>query len=234
MGANAINAMAEGLAPVVERITGGRVNLRILSNLADRRLARASFSIPDALLDGGGRNGSDVAEAIVDAYRLADLDPYRAATHNKGAMNGIDAVAIATGNDWRSIEAGAHAFAARSGRSVSSRPVAFESGGPLHLDAEIGKSLSEHRLHLGLRSEEHKRELRCRQSKLTKCPPDHGFACVNLEIDSRQSPRHEIVGYPQATQGLHSPSVNGQCGGPVPRPGELVHHTHPGSKQRGL
>ncbi|MAQ14717.1 MAG: hydroxymethylglutaryl-CoA reductase, degradative [Sandaracinus sp.] len=115
MGANAINAMAEGIAPMVERLTGGTVNLRILSNLADRRCARASLKVPEMLLAGNGFTGPEVAEGIVQAYRFAAVDPYRAATHNKGVMNGIDAVAIATGNDWRGVEAGAHAFAARHG-----------------------------------------------------------------------------------------------------------------------
>lgn len=119
MGANAINAMAEGVAPLVEEITGGRVHLRILSNLADRRRARASCRVPELLLAGNGYSGAEVAEGIVQAYRFAAVDPYRAATHNKGVMNGIDAVAIATGNDWRGVEAGAHAFAARDGHYTS-------------------------------------------------------------------------------------------------------------------
>ena len=119
MGANAINAMAEGVADLVEELTGGRVNLRILSNLADRRCARAWCKIPEIHLGGNGFKGPDVAEGIVQAYRFAAVDPYRAATHTKDIMNGVDAVAIATGNDWRSIEAGAHAFAARDGRYTS-------------------------------------------------------------------------------------------------------------------
>ena len=116
MGANAVNAMAEGVAPLVEDLTGGRVYLRILSNLADRRLARASCRLPVSALAGNGRSGAEVAEGIVQAYRFAAVDPYRASTHNKGVMNGIDAVAVATGNDWRGVEAGAHAYAARDGR----------------------------------------------------------------------------------------------------------------------
>jgi len=119
MGANAVNAMAEGVAHYIEELTGGRVNLRILSNLADRRLARAECTIPELLLAGNGFTGKEVAEGIVQAYHFAAVDPYRAATHNKGVMNGIDAVAIATGNDWRSVEAGAHAYAARDGRYTS-------------------------------------------------------------------------------------------------------------------
>jgi hydroxymethylglutaryl-CoA reductase len=116
MGANLINTMAEGVAPLVEQLTGGKVFLRILSNLADRRLARASCRIPVSALADFDLSGEAIAEGIVQASRFALADPYRAATHNKGVMNGIDAVAIATGQDWRSIEAGAHAFAARDGQ----------------------------------------------------------------------------------------------------------------------
>ncbi|MCX6029782.1 MAG: hydroxymethylglutaryl-CoA reductase, degradative, partial [Chloroflexi bacterium] len=116
MGANMVNTACEALAPLVEEITGGRVNLRILSNLADRRLARARCVIPAKTLTTGELPGALVAERIVEAYVLAAVDPYRATTHNKGIMNGIDAVVIATGNDWRAIEAGAHAYAARDGR----------------------------------------------------------------------------------------------------------------------
>jgi hydroxymethylglutaryl-CoA reductase len=116
MGANMVNTVAEGVAPMVEQLTGGRVFLRILSNLSDRRRARASCRIPIAALADFGMTGEAVAEGVVQASRFAEADPYRAATHNKGIMNGVDAVAIATGNDWRAIEAGAHAYAARNGR----------------------------------------------------------------------------------------------------------------------
>lgn len=119
MGANAINTACERLAPRVEQITGGRVLLRILSNLADRRLARARCIIPLSSLATDEYHAEDVREDIITAWALAAADPYRAATHNKGIMNGVDAVVIATGNDWRSIEAGAHAYAARSGRYTS-------------------------------------------------------------------------------------------------------------------
>jgi hydroxymethylglutaryl-CoA reductase len=119
MGANAANTAAERLAPRVEAVTGGRVHLRILSNLADRRLARAACRIPSASLAFGGFTGERVRDGIVEAWAFAEADPYRAATHNKGIMNGVDAVVIATGNDWRAIEAGAHAYAARSGRYTS-------------------------------------------------------------------------------------------------------------------
>ncbi len=120
MGANTVNTIAEGLAPELEKLSGGRSVLRILSNLADRRLVKASCKIPiDKLGKGEGFPGQRVAENMIWAYRLAARDPYRAATHNKGVLNGIDAVALATGNDWRAIESGAHAFAARSGRYTS-------------------------------------------------------------------------------------------------------------------
>ncbi|MFN2225056.1 MAG: hydroxymethylglutaryl-CoA reductase, degradative [Anaerolineae bacterium] len=119
MGANTVNTAAEALAPLVEEISGGRVHLRILSNLADRRLARAMCTIPAHLLAFGDYAGADVVRGIVEAYLFAAIDPYRAATHNKGIMNGIDAVALACGQDWRAIEAGAHAYAARGGAYTS-------------------------------------------------------------------------------------------------------------------
>jgi hydroxymethylglutaryl-CoA reductase len=119
MGANAVNTACEALAPEVENITGGRVVLRILSNLADRRLARAKCVISADVLAFQSFTGQMVSKRIVQAYALAANDPYRAATHNKGIMNGIDAVAIATGQDWRALEAGAHAYAARSGHYTS-------------------------------------------------------------------------------------------------------------------
>ncbi len=116
MGANLINTMAEGIAPYLEQLTGGKVYLRILSNLADKRLARAMCRIPVPLLADFDMPGEEIAEGIAQASRFAQADPYRAATHNKGVMNGIDAAAIATGQDWRAIEAGAHAFACREGQ----------------------------------------------------------------------------------------------------------------------
>jgi hydroxymethylglutaryl-CoA reductase len=119
MGANAINTAAERLSPLVESLTGGRVHLRILSNLADRRLARARCTIPLDELAFGEYGAEEVREGIISAWAFAAADPYRAATHNKGIMNGVDAVVIATGNDWRAVEAGAHAYAARSGRYTS-------------------------------------------------------------------------------------------------------------------
>jgi hydroxymethylglutaryl-CoA reductase len=115
MGANAINTALERLAPRVEEITGGKVHLRILSNLADRRLARARCTIRLEELAFSEYSAETVRDGIIAAWAFAASDPYRAATHNKGIMNGVDAVVIATGNDWRAVEAGAHAYAARGG-----------------------------------------------------------------------------------------------------------------------
>ena len=115
MGANMINAVMETLAGPVQKITGGKVGLRILSNLADRRLAKASCKIPVHALAFENFSGEQVRDGIIEAWAFAAVDPYRAATHNKGIMNGVDAVVMATGNDWRAVEAGAHAYAVKKG-----------------------------------------------------------------------------------------------------------------------
>ena len=116
MGANLVNGMCEGIASLVETITEGEVFLRILSNLTDQSLASASVKIPAEALAIKGYDGERVRDGIIIASDFAHADPYRASTHNKGIMNGVDAVALATGNDWRAIEAGAHAYASRLGR----------------------------------------------------------------------------------------------------------------------
>ena len=116
MGANIVNSMCEGIGSFVEGVTGGRVFLRILSNLTDRALVKAHVQIPVQNLTMKGYSGEEVRDGIVLANDLALVDPYRATTHNKGIMNGVDAIAIATGNDFRAIEAAAHAYAARTGR----------------------------------------------------------------------------------------------------------------------
>jgi hydroxymethylglutaryl-CoA reductase len=133
MGANAVNTAAEAAAPLLEMLSGGRARLRILSNLSDRRRAWAACQIPVELLARGDAVGADVARGMVEANAFAWADPYRAATHNKGIMNGIDPLAIATGNDWRALEAGAHAYAARDGqyRTLTDwRLVESEQAGP--------------------------------------------------------------------------------------------------------
>ncbi len=116
MGANLVNTVAEATADRLAELTGGEVGLRILSNLCDRRCVRVRCSVPPTALADNLREGEAVRNGIVRASRFAEADPYRAATHNKGIMNGVDPVVIATGNDWRAAEAGAHAFAARDGQ----------------------------------------------------------------------------------------------------------------------
>ncbi|MFN2235958.1 MAG: hydroxymethylglutaryl-CoA reductase, degradative [Anaerolineales bacterium] len=137
MGANAVNTACERLAPHIETITGGRVHLRILSNLADRRLAQARCTIPVEALAFDDFSGEQVRDGIIAAWAFAAEDPYRAATHNKGIMNGIDAVVLATGNDWRAIEAGAHAYAARSGHYTSLSTWGMDETGNLVGNLEI-------------------------------------------------------------------------------------------------
>ncbi len=137
MGANAINTAVERIAPLIERISGGRVNLRILSNLCDRRLARASGIIPSQALATDGATGAEVLKWIIEAAAFADADPYRAATHNKGIMNGIDALMLATGNDWRAVEAGAQAYAARSGHYKSLTTWSRDDDGNLRGEIEL-------------------------------------------------------------------------------------------------
>jgi hydroxymethylglutaryl-CoA reductase len=131
MGANTVNTALEAVAPLVAEISGGRTLLRILSNLADRRLARAKGMVPISSLAHGEFSGDEVAQGIVEAWAFAAADAYRAATHNKGIMNGIDAVVVATGNDWRAIEAGAHSYAAKSGRYTSLSAWQLDTDGSL-------------------------------------------------------------------------------------------------------
>ena len=142
MGANLVNTMCEGVASLVETITGGKVFLRILSNLTDRAVATASVRIPAKNLEGKGFTGEEVRDGIILATDLATVDPYRATTHNKGIMNGVDAVAIATGNDWRAIESAAHAYAARDGQYRSlTRWYANEQGdlcGEIKIPMKVG------------------------------------------------------------------------------------------------
>lgn len=141
MGANMVNTMCERLSEELSSIAKGRAGLRILSNLADRRVFRAECRVnPESLSPknlGLNLSGKDVAQRIVEAFVFADNDSYRATTHNKGIMNGIDPVVIATGNDWRAIEAGAHAFAAQSGRYRSLSKWRIDSDGFLCGSLEV-------------------------------------------------------------------------------------------------
>ena len=132
MGANAVNTMCEALAPSLEEVTGGKVRLKILSNLADKRIFKAK-----AVFDKETMGGEHVVDAFLESYTLAVIDPYRAATHNKGIMNGIDALIIATGNDFRAIEAGAHAYAARNGQYTSFSKYYKDKDGNLVGELEI-------------------------------------------------------------------------------------------------
>lgn len=141
MGANIVNTMVEALAPTVERIAKGKVYLRILSNLADRCMAKATCVIPPKLLASDGFSGEEVRDGVVFAYEFAASDPYRAVTHNKGIMNGIDPVVIATGNDWRAVEAGAHAYAARNGSYGSMTTWSVDEQGNLVGELELPMSI---------------------------------------------------------------------------------------------
>lgn len=141
MGANIINTMVESIAPTVEELANGKVYLRILSNYADRSVAKATCVIPPHLLVGDGYSGEEVRDGIVHAYEFAASDPYRAVTHNKGIMNGIDPVVIATGNDWRAVEAGAHAYAARSGVYTSMTTWFIDEAGNLVGELELPMSI---------------------------------------------------------------------------------------------
>ncbi|MBK8135520.1 MAG: hydroxymethylglutaryl-CoA reductase, degradative [Chloroflexi bacterium] len=137
MGANIVNATVEHIAPEIERLTGGRTHLRILSNLSDHRKAKAWGRIPASELAREDISGVEIVRSIVEAAVFAEVDPYRAATHNKGVMNGIDAVVLATGNDWRAIEAGAHAFVARSGSYTSLSRYEQTAEGDLYAEIEL-------------------------------------------------------------------------------------------------
>jgi hydroxymethylglutaryl-CoA reductase len=141
MGANLINTMAEAIAPLVEEITSGKVYLRILSNLADRSLARSRCVIPPHLLKTGEFSGEEVRDGVIHAYEFAATDPYRAVTHNKGIMNGIDPVVIATGNDWRAVEAGAHAYAVKDGQYTSMTAWSKDEQGNLVGELELPMSI---------------------------------------------------------------------------------------------
>jgi hydroxymethylglutaryl-CoA reductase len=135
MGANVVNTMAEAVAPYLEAVTGGKINLRILSNLAVYRLASAKAAFAREEL------GKDTIEKLINAYEFAEIDPFRAATHNKGIMNGIDAVILATSNDWRAVEAGAHAYAALKGYKSLTKWEVSQNGdfiGTIELPLAVG------------------------------------------------------------------------------------------------
>ena len=132
MGANVVNSMCEALAPILEEITGGKIRLKILSNLADKRIVKSK-----AVFDKEKMGGEKAVDAFLESYTLASIDPYRAATHNKGIMNGIDSLIIATGNDFRAVEAGSHAYAARNGQYTSLTSYSKNENGDLVGEIEL-------------------------------------------------------------------------------------------------
>jgi len=140
MGANAVNTMCEALAPKLEELSGGKARLRIISNLATKRLARSKTVWTKKALEestGGKINGAEIVEGVLDAWAFACGDPYRGATHNKGIMNGIDAVAIACGQDWRALEAGAHAYASITGKYLPLTKYSKDKNGDLVGEIEL-------------------------------------------------------------------------------------------------
>jgi hydroxymethylglutaryl-CoA reductase len=154
MGANLVNTVAEAVADRIQELSGGRTGLRILSNLCDRRKVRVTCCVPARALAAEGFDGDEVRDGIVRASRFAEKDPYRATTHNKGLMNGLDAVVIATGNDWRAVEAGAHAYAARSGKYSPLcvwRVEGYDLIGSLEMPLSLGTVGGPSRVHEGAR-----------------------------------------------------------------------------------
>jgi hydroxymethylglutaryl-CoA reductase len=158
MGANLVNTIAEAVAPRLAQLAEGNIGLRILSNLCDRRRVRVTARVPVEVLKTEQFTGEEVREGVVSASRFAELDPYRAATHNKGIMNGVDAVVMATGNDWRGVEAGAHAFAAKLGHGGGYGPLctwrAADDGaleGRIELPIAVGTVGGTLRVHPGAR-----------------------------------------------------------------------------------
>jgi len=154
MGANLVNSMAEAVASRLAAIARAKVGLRILSNLCDRRRVRVTCRIPSEHLRTGEFSGGRVLDGVVSASRFAELDPYRASTHNKGIMNGVDAVVMATGNDWRAVEAGAHAYAARNGTYeplATWRREGEELVGRLEMPLALGTVGGTLRVHAGAR-----------------------------------------------------------------------------------
>ena len=153
MGANAVNTMVETLGPVLGEIAKAEVVCQIISNLCDKALVKARVELNPACLKSKTFDGLTVADRMVKAYHFADADPYRAATHNKGIMNGIDAVLIATGNDWRAVEAGAHAYAAKTGRYRSLSKYRIEGDkliGEIELPMAVGVVGGVSKLHPGV------------------------------------------------------------------------------------
>jgi len=176
MGANAVNTMCEALAPVLEDLTGGTIRLKILSNLADKRIAKAR-----AVFDKETLGGEHVIDAFLESYTLATIDPYRAATHNKGIMNGIDAVLIASGNDFRAVEAGAHAYATRNGMYSSLTTYSKNKQGDLVGEIELPLAVGI----IGGAANMHPKAVLCR--KILGIKTAHDLACVIASVGLAQN-----------------------------------------------
>jgi hydroxymethylglutaryl-CoA reductase len=205
MGANAINSMCEAVAPLLERISGGRAYLRILSNLSDRRLARARAVIPPRALDRDGIRGEDIIEGILWAYAFAAVDPYRATTHNKGILNGIDPVIVATGNDWRAIESGAHAYASRNGQytslSVWERDQEGNLVGTLELPLAVGIVGGATRVHPGAQAALKLLNVQSASELAQIC------ACTGLASNLAAMRALSMEGIQQGHMGLHARQI---------------------------
>lgn len=212
MGANAVNTSCEAAGPLIAKLTGGRVNLRIISNLADRRLARARFSLPVELLTDAEYSGDQVAQRLVEASRFAWADPYRAATHNKGIFNGIGAAAVALGQDWRAIEAGGHAYAARDGQYRGLSSYRIEDGvlvGEIELPMQAGWYGGAVNSHPGVR-------LLRRVSGVTNARELAGLlAAVGLAQNFGACLALSTVGIQQGHMALHARSIAMSVGVPA-------------------
>jgi hydroxymethylglutaryl-CoA reductase len=212
MGANMINYACEAAGPLIEKITGGRVNLRILSNLADHRIARASFSISFENLKTNEMSGSEVAQRMVEAGQFAVVDPYRATTHNKGIFNGIGAAALALGQDWRALEAGGHAYAARTGQYSSLTKYWIENDrlhGHIELPMQIGVVGGASNSHPGVRM------LRAISGAVTSDEMAGLFASVGLAQNFAACLALCTVGIQQGHMALHARSVAISVGVPT-------------------
>jgi hydroxymethylglutaryl-CoA reductase len=222
MGANLVNTVAEAVADRLAELTCGRVGLRILSNLCDKRCIRVTCNVPARVLATEEMAGEDVVEGIVNASRFAELDPYRAATHNKGIMNGIDAVVIATGNDWRAVEAGAHAFAARSGHYSPLATWRKEAGGlagRLEVPMSLGTVGGTLRVHPAAR-------LSLRMLGVTDASELGAIACaVGLASNLAAVRALATVGIQRGHMALHARAVAvaaGATGGLVERVAQMI------------
>jgi hydroxymethylglutaryl-CoA reductase len=200
MGANAVNSMCEALAPIFEEITDGKVRLKILSNLADKRIVKAK-----AIFDKDKMGGENFVDAFLESYTLAVIDPYRAATHNKGIMNGIDALIIATGNDFRAIEAGAHAYASRNGQYSSLSSYYKNKDGDLVGELEIPMALGI----IGGAGNIHPKAILCKKILGIKTAKELGEIAVSLGLAQNFAAVFALstVGIQKGHMSLHAKNI---------------------------